>query len=83
MYDQVTNGIIIGLIPALVFLALVLRMHIDKQAARKVTAPLAESEPLLLMPKFTAGFDIVVEFEGRKYRVFFAVEDVRMIEEGI
>lgn len=80
MTDQVTNGIIIGLIPALVFLGLVLRMHIDRQAARNATAPLAESESLLLMPKFTADFDILVEFQGKKYRVYFAVEDVRMVE---
>ena len=79
--DQVTNGIIIGLIPALVFLGIVLHLVVNKQAARDATAALSDTAPIVpVVPLFTADFDIVVEVGGVKYRVFFAVADVRMIE---
>ena len=79
--DQVTNAIVIGLIPALVFLGIVLHLTVNKQAARDATAALSDTAPIVpVLPLFTADFDIVVEVQGRKYRVFFAVEDVQMIE---
>ena len=78
--DQVTTALIIGIIPALVFTLTV--YFVNRSAARDATAALAayDALPVPALPLFTADFDIVVEVGGVKYRVFFAVEDVQMVE---
>lgn len=80
MNDQVTTALIIGIIPALIFL--LTAYFVNRSAARDATAALAayDALPVPVMPKFTCDLDIVIEFEGKKYRVFFAVADVQMIE---
>ena len=80
MPDPITEVIIYSSIVALVFLAAVVYLTFDKRAARDADAKLAAYDALPVLPKFTCDLDIVVEFQGKKYRVFFAVADVQMIE---
>ena len=79
--DQVTTALIIGIIPALVFLLIV--YFVNKSAARAEIAAISDTAPIVLpvMPLFTMTMDTVVTFEGKRYRIYFAVEDVQMIED--
>ena len=78
MNDPITNVILYFSIVALVFLAWAFQLWRSRHAP--ATPALAETEPLPAMPKITADFDIVVMVEGKRYRVFFAVADVQMVE---
>ena len=80
MNDPITNVILYFSIVALVFLAWAFQLWRSRHAP--ATPALAETEPLPVpvMPKFTCDLDIVVEFQGKKYRVYFAVADVQMVE---
>ena len=66
------------LVLALVWLAWAFWLWQNKERGKG--AP-AETEPLPVMPLFDMKIDTVVTFEGKRYRIYFEVEDVRMIED--
>ena len=82
MTDPITEVILYSSIVALVFLAAVVYLTFDKRAARDADAKLAAYDALDVpaLPKFTCDLDVLVEFQGKKYRVFIAVADVQMVE---
>ena len=82
MKDPITEALIFALIPSLVFLACVLYIH-RRHVAQQAPVASADTAPLVpVFPKFSADMDFVIEdAEGRKYRVYFSVERVEMIED--
>ena len=65
------------LVLALVWLAWTFWLWESKERGKGAAA---ETEPLPVLPLFTMTADMVVEFQGRKYRVEFVVVDVQMVE---
>ena len=67
------------LVLALVWLAWTFWLWESKE--RKNATALSDTAPIVpVLPLFTMTADMVVEFQGRKYRVEFVVVDVQMVE---